>query len=48
MFNKRGMVLQEKVIGIIILVIVAAVIITLVIYENNSMKNNLDPEVCHQ
>ena len=46
--NKKGALLQEKVIGIIIFIIVAAIIIYLVVYENNSTKGNVDAEICHQ
>jgi hypothetical protein len=45
---KRGTILQEKVIGIIIFIIVAAIIIGLIIYENNSNKNIIDKETCHK
>ena len=45
---KKGAVLHDKVIAIILFVVVAAVIITLLIYEKNSTKGEVDKYACHK
>jgi len=45
---KKGAILHDKVIGIIIFVIVAAIIITLLIYERASTKGEVDKYACHK